>query len=53
MRTTVIIPDVLVEEIERLKREQLALEMKAGYEAEARDPSLESGWDNCEEDGSP
>ncbi len=74
MRTTVIIPDELVEEVgrlaqgvplsrfvresvaervERMKREQLAWEMAQGYEAEAREPSLESGWDNLEVDGLP
>jgi len=74
MRTTVIIPDALVEEVgrlaqgvplsrfvresvaervERLKRKQLTWEMAQGYEAEAREPSLESGWDNLEVDGLP
>ena len=53
MRITVIIPDVLVEEIGRLKREELVVEMEAGYEAEAREPSLESGWDKVEMDGLP
>ena len=69
MRTSVVIPDALAEEVgrlargvplsrfiresvvervERLKREQLAREMAEGYEAEARDPSLESGWDKIE-----
>ena len=53
MRTTVIIPDVLIEDVERPKREQLSGEMAEGYEAEAREPSLESGWENVEVDGVP
>ena len=51
MRTTLIIPDVLVEESERLKREQLFREMVQGYEAEAREPSIESGWETVDGDG--
>ncbi|MCD4750748.1 MAG: hypothetical protein K8R59_15355 [Thermoanaerobaculales bacterium] len=74
MRTTVIIPDELVEEVgrlaageplsrfvresvaervARLKREQLLRDMEAGYRAEARDPSLDSEWENLEVDGLP
>jgi len=53
MRTTVIIPDVVVEGFDRLKQEELVLEMKVGYEAEAREPSLESGWDKVEMEGLP
>jgi len=43
----------VAERVERLKREQLTREMAQGYEAEAREPSLESGWDSLEVDGLP
>ncbi|NOZ78549.1 MAG: hypothetical protein GXP48_05110 [Acidobacteria bacterium] len=72
MRTTVVIPDEVVDEVrklvgnvplsrfvresvierlQRLQRETLAAEMVAGYQAEARRPSLDPEWSTTEAEG--
>lgn len=41
----------LRESLEQLRKEELAREMEAGYQAEAENPSLDPAWSQIETEG--